>query len=318
MPRSRCSLRDAGLCVVDGVRSGHLSIIHFASSTYSEGPSAGPPRPTCARPTEAKRGQRGAVSGRLLALVFVFVLFLVPPRVAVFLRPHNVHHRVQPRVQVVVLLLQFGDPLFEFVRSAGSAGRELRDPHSGEQEPGVGDRRHSAPVAGTAEREAAGAVLELPLSGRELVEAETCRRQGGAASQRVVWASRFHRHQHDLAETLGGALLPQGGTAEQWIKEGKQATSWTGLSCHRFRSIEVWLHLAVLAYNLGNLWRCLGLPSRIKRWSLTSLQHRLTKTGGRLFKHARYYWLLLAEGHLNRKLFGEMLARLQALSVPGG
>jgi hypothetical protein len=42
------------------------------------------------------------------------------------------------------------------------------------------------------------------------------------------------------------------------------------------------------------------------------------KTGGRLVKHARYYWLLLAEGHLNRKLFSEMLARLGALPVPGG
>ncbi len=108
------------------------------------------------------------------------------------------------------------------------------------------------------------------------------------------------------------------GTAEQWIKEGKQATSWTRLSCRRFRSNEVRLQLAVLAYNLGNLWRRLGLPSRIKSWSLTSLQHRLMKTGGRLVKHARYYWLLLAEGHLNRKLFGEMLARLAALPAPGG
>ena len=108
------------------------------------------------------------------------------------------------------------------------------------------------------------------------------------------------------------------GTAEQWIKEGKQATSWTRLSCHRFRSNEVRLQLAVLAYNLGNLWRRLGLPSRIKSWSLTSLQQRLMKTGGRLVKHARYYWLLLAEGHLNRKLFGEMLTRLAALPAPGG
>jgi hypothetical protein len=107
----------------------------------------------------------------------------------------------------------------------------------------------------------------------------------------------------------------QRGTAEQWIKEGKQATSWTRLSCHRFRANEVRLQLAVLAYNL---WRRMGLPRRIKSWSLTSLQHRLMKTGGRLVKHARYYWLLLAEGHLNRKLFGEMLARLAALPVPGG
>jgi hypothetical protein len=61
-----------------------------------------------------------------------------------------------------------------------------------------------------------------------------------------------------------------------------------------------------LAYNLGNLWRRLGQPLRTKSWSLTSLQHRLVKTGGRLVKHARYYWLLLAEGHLHRRLFGDI------------
>ncbi len=70
------------------------------------------------------------------------------------------------------------------------------------------------------------------------------------------------------------------GTAEQWIKEGKQATNWTRLSCHRFRANEVRLQLAVLAYNLGNLWRRLGLPQRIKNWSLTSLQHRRDDSKG--------------------------------------
>ncbi len=108
------------------------------------------------------------------------------------------------------------------------------------------------------------------------------------------------------------------GTAEQWIKEGKQATHWTRLSCHRFRANEVRLQLSVLAYNLGNLWRRLVLPKRIDRWSLTSLQQRLVKTGGRLVKHARYYWLLLAEGHLTRGVFGAILRRIWALPVPAG
>ena len=45
---------------------------------------------------------------------------------------------------------------------------------------------------------------------------------------------------------------------------------------------------------------------------------RLVKTGGRLVKHARYYWLLLAEGHLTRRLFGDMLRRIWALPGPGG
>jgi Transposase DDE domain group 1 len=74
----------------------------------------------------------------------------------------------------------------------------------------------------------------------------------------------------------------QRGTAEQWIKEGKAATHWTRLSCHRFRANEVRLRLGVIAYNLGNLLRRLGLPVAIQGWSLTSLQQRLFKTGGRL------------------------------------
>jgi Transposase DDE domain group 1 len=106
------------------------------------------------------------------------------------------------------------------------------------------------------------------------------------------------------------------GTAEQWIKEGKQAVKMTRLSCHRFRSNEVRLWLSLIAYNLGNLWRRLVLPRRIEGW--TSLQQRLVKTGGRLVKHARYYWLLLAESHLTRRLSGAMVRRIEALPAPTG
>ena len=108
------------------------------------------------------------------------------------------------------------------------------------------------------------------------------------------------------------------GTAEQWIKEGKQAVKMTRLSCHRFRSNEVRLWPSLIAYNLGNLWRRLALPLRVGNWSLTSLQQRLVKTGGRLIKHARYYWLLLAESHLTRRLFGAMVRRIAALPVASG
>jgi hypothetical protein len=108
------------------------------------------------------------------------------------------------------------------------------------------------------------------------------------------------------------------GTAEQWIKEGKQVVKMTRLSCHRFRSNEVRLWLSVIAYNLGNLWRRLVLPQRIDNWSLTSLQQRLVKTGGRLVKHARYYWLLLAESHLTRRLFASMVRRIELLPLPAG
>jgi len=59
------------------------------------------------------------------------------------------------------------------------------------------------------------------------------------------------------------------------------------LTCDRFRSNEVRLWLNMLAYNRGNLWPRLALPKRIENGSLSSLQERLVKTGGRLIKHAR-------------------------------
>ena len=73
-----------------------------------------------------------------------------------------------------------------------------------------------------------------------------------------------------------------------------------------------------MAYNLGNLWRRLVLPKKIENWSLTSLQQRLVKTGGRLVKHALYYWLMPAESHLTRRLFGSMVRRIGALKLATG
>jgi Transposase DDE domain group 1 len=106
----------------------------------------------------------------------------------------------------------------------------------------------------------------------------------------------------------------QRGTAEQWIKERKEATHWTRLSCHRFRANEVRLLLGVIAYNLGNLLRRLALPRAIQSWSLTSLQLRLFKTGGRLIRHARYFVLQLAESYLTQRLFGQILGRIERLA----
>jgi Transposase DDE domain group 1 len=37
-----------------------------------------------------------------------------------------------------------------------------------------------------------------------------------------------------------------------------------------------------------------------------------------IVKHARYFWLLLAEGYLTRPLFGAILRRLEAVPGPAG
>ena len=193
-------------------------------------------------------------------------------------------------------------------------------------------------------------VIRLPANANlERDMAELLPRPPGRPSHRpVVWYKSFlyqaaswktarrvvakvEHHQGELFPRVGFIVTNLGtnsravvrfynkrGTAEQWIKEGKQAVKMTRLSCHRFRSNEVRRWLSVIAYNLGNLWRRLVLPKRIDNWSLTSVQRRLVKTGGRLVKHARYYWLLLAESHLTRRLFGAMVRRIAALPVPAG
>ncbi len=103
------------------------------------------------------------------------------------------------------------------------------------------------------------------------------------------------------------------GTAEQWIKEGKQALKWTKLSCRRFKDNQARLQLFALAYNLGNFVRTLALPGAVKHWSLTTLRERLIKTGAKVVRHARYVTFQLAEVAVPRKLFAQILRRIGRL-----
>jgi len=108
------------------------------------------------------------------------------------------------------------------------------------------------------------------------------------------------------------------GTAEQWIKEGKYALNWARLSCHRFVANQVRLQLFILAYNLGNFLRRLGLPRSIKDWSLRSLQVKLIKMGGRMVRHARRIIFQLAEVAVPKELFAAILERINRLRLAPG
>ena len=110
----------------------------------------------------------------------------------------------------------------------------------------------------------------------------------------------------------------QRGTAEQWIKEGKNAVKWTKLSCHDFADNQVRLQLFALAYNLGNFLRRLVLPKGVKHWSLTTLREKLIKIGAKVTAHSRYVIFQMAEVAVPRKLFAAILERIQRLrTVPG-
>jgi hypothetical protein len=106
------------------------------------------------------------------------------------------------------------------------------------------------------------------------------------------------------------------GTAEQWIKEGKNAIKWTRLSCRKFRNNEVRLQLHALAYNLANFMRTLALPKEIEHWSLTTIREKLVKIGAKVVAHGRYVTFQMAEVAVPRDLFQGILRLIDRLRRP--
>jgi hypothetical protein len=106
------------------------------------------------------------------------------------------------------------------------------------------------------------------------------------------------------------------GTAEQWIKEGKNAVKWTKLSCRTFKDNQARLQLFALAYNLANFLRRLALPKDIRQWSLTTLREKLVKIGAKVTWHSKYVFFQLAEVAVPRRLFAAILERVRRLAMP--
>ncbi len=103
------------------------------------------------------------------------------------------------------------------------------------------------------------------------------------------------------------------GTAEQYIKEGKNAIKWTQLSCRKFRDNAIRLQLHTLAYNLANFMRTLALPTEVEHWSLTTLREKLVKIGAKIVRHGRYVTFQLAEVAVPRSLFRKILSLIYDL-----
>ena len=112
------------------------------------------------------------------------------------------------------------------LRSAGGARRPVRDPDTGKQELGAGDRR--PPVSGTGTAQPQAAIRYKSFQ---------CQADSWTTPRRVV--AKVEHHVGELFPRVGFIVtnLPihnravvrfynKRGTAEQWIKEGKQATHW--------------------------------------------------------------------------------------------
>jgi Transposase DDE domain group 1 len=105
------------------------------------------------------------------------------------------------------------------------------------------------------------------------------------------------------------------GTAEQWIKGGKNAVRWTKLSCRRFQDNAARLQLFALVYNRANFLRQLVLPRPIQGWTLTTLREKLIKIGAKVVAHAKSITFQLAEVAVPRQLFAAILERIGRLRL---
>jgi hypothetical protein len=112
------------------------------------------------------------------------------------------------------------------------------------------------------------------------------------------------------------AFCNQRGTAEQWIKQGKNAIKWTRLLCRTLAANAVRLQLHALAYNLGNFMRTLAMPKAAELWSLTSLREKLIKIGAKVVSHGRYVTFQMAEVGESGLMFRDILMLIARLRAP--
>ncbi len=123
--------------------------------------------------------------------------------------------------------------------------------------------------------------------------------------------TNLNKHSKNVVKFYNGR-----GTAQQWIKEGKNAVKWTKLSCRTLKDNQTRLQLFALAYNLANFLRRLALPRDVEHWSLTTLRKKLLKIGANVTRHAKYVTFQLADVAVPRQLFTAILDRIARLAIP--
>ena len=211
----------------------------------------------------------------------------------------------------------FARPAIYEALEARGVGYAIRIPANKNLELAIEDILFRSP--GRPSRKPLDPLQELPVSGGQLDHAQTGRGESRAPRRRAVPARRLHRDESPAPQSRRRAVLQQarhGRAMDQGGQAGGALDATVVSSVPGERGPAAAERARVQPRESVAAARAADGAST--RWSLTSLQQRLVKTGGRLVKHARYYWLLLAESHLTRRLFGSMLQRIWALPVPTG
>jgi len=151
---------------------------------------------------------------------------------------------------------------------------------------------------------------------RLVVKRELLKKQINLFSNYRYWiiATNLKEEEYDNYQTI---KLHQGrGSMEKKIGELKHQINLNHLPCGQFNANLLYFTIGLLAYNLLQLLKLIGLPEEYHNKSVRSLRYQLLKLAGKLVYHSRYIILQIAAPIKNIQLFTEAYYRLHLAPLP--
>ena len=106
------------------------------------------------------------------------------------------------------------------------------------------------------------------------------------------------------------------GTAEQWIKEGKNAVKWTRLSCVAFRAERRPAPAACAGLQPRQLLAHPGVAEGGRRVVPDQPTEKVVKIGAKVVAHGRHLVFQMAEVAVPQELFRRLLDQIAGLRPP--
>lgn len=151
---------------------------------------------------------------------------------------------------------------------------------------------------------------------RLVVKRELLKKQINLFSNYRYWivATNLKEEDNDNYQII---KLHQGrGSMEKKIGELKHQINLNHLPMGQFNSNCLYFTVGLLAYNLLQLLKLIGLPEEYHNKTVKTLRYQLLKLAGKLVLHARYMILQIAAPLKNIELFREAYYRLKLAPLP--
>lgn len=151
---------------------------------------------------------------------------------------------------------------------------------------------------------------------RLVVKRELLKKQIDLFSNYRYWiiATNLKEEEYDNYQVV---KLHQGrGGMEKKIGELKHQINLSHLPCGQFNANCLYFTIGLLAYNLLQLLKLIGLPEEYHNKTVRSLRYHLLKLAGKLVYHARYIILQIAAPIKNVQLFTQAYYRLHLTPLP--